>query len=69
MLPKSPAAGAAEELVFGSSLEEEVVDTVTPAAGSSTGDGQGGAEARVSMYVSLFEGMCYCFCVCASVEH
>lgn len=55
MVPKSPPAGVAEKLVFGSSLEETVV-AFPPAAGSSTADVQDGAEARVSMYVSLFEG-------------
>lgn len=57
MPPKSPPAGVAQKLVFGSGLEEEVVGTFPPTAAPSIGDVHGESEARVSMYVSLFEGM------------
>ncbi|TFY60075.1 hypothetical protein EVJ58_g5377 [Rhodofomes roseus] len=57
MLPKSPTAMVAETLLFGSGPEEgpERVDPGSMEA--AVVDGTDGTEARVSMYVSLFEDM------------
>ena len=56
MLPKSPIAGVAEQLVFGNSLEEDSESTFSIALESAAGDRSDSNESRVSMYVSLFEG-------------
>ncbi|KAH9928150.1 VRR-NUC domain-containing protein [Fomitopsis serialis] len=55
MLPKSPTAGAAETLVFGTGSEEGYEGLVL--GGSDEADVRDSPESRVSMYVSLFEDM------------